>query len=147
MVPSVDASHAPPCLRWLQPGEAMDERTGTSCKKKIMNPDKNPMKTATENPETTRLRNPEHAGTSTHPEPGLTTEQINRAFKLFGTIIPAATADITRRRTAYFYRQQAIAWARMGRQYWPGGGDMQGTCCRLAKHYLAAYRQMITTRG
>nr|WP_321349308.1 hypothetical protein [uncultured Methanoregula sp.] len=125
----------------------MDERTGTSCKKKIMNPDKNPMKTATENPETTRLRNPEHAGTSTHPEPGLTTEQINRAFKLFGTIIPAATADITRRRTAYFYRQQAIAWARMGRQYWPGGGDMQGTCCRLAKHYLAAYRQMITTRG
>nr|WP_321349267.1 hypothetical protein [uncultured Methanoregula sp.] len=124
----------------------MDERTGTSVKKKIMNPDTNPRKTATENPETTRLRNPEHAGTS-HPEPGLTAEQITRAFELFGSIIPASTEDTTRRRTAYFYRQQAIAWARMGRQYWPGSGDMQGTCRRLAKHYLAAYRQMKSAQG
>ena len=124
----------------------MDERTGTSFKKKIMNTDTNPMKTATETPETKRLRNQEHAGTF-RPQPGLTAEQINRAFQLFGTIIPAATADTTRRRTAYFYRQQAIAWARMGRQNWPGSRDMQATCRRLAKHYLAAYRQMITTRG
>ena len=124
----------------------MDERTGTSFKKKIMNTDTNPMKTATKNPETKRLRNQEHAGTFL-PQPGLNAEQINRAFQLFGTIIPAATADTTRRRTTYFYRQQAIAWARMARQYWPGSKDMQATCRRLAKHYLTAYRQMITTRG
>nr|WP_321349315.1 hypothetical protein [uncultured Methanoregula sp.] len=85
----------------------MDERTGTSFKKKIMNPNTNPRKTATETPATKRLRNQEHAGTS-HLEPGLTAEQINRAFQLFGTIIPASTEDTTRRRTAYFYRQQAV---------------------------------------
>jgi len=74
----------------------------------------------------------------------MTPEQIARAFQLFGTVIPASTQDTERRRTAYFYRKQAIEWARMARQWWPGGGDFQKTCRSLAKHYLASYRQMKT---
>ena len=82
-----------------------------------------------------------------HPEPGLTAEQIAHVFELFGTVIPASTGDTIRRRTAYFYRKQAIEWARMARQYWPGGGDMQATCLRLAKSYLATHRRLKGTRG
>jgi hypothetical protein len=72
----------------------------------------------------------------------MTSAQIARTFSLFGSVIPASTADVTRSRTAYFYRQQAIAWARMGRQPWPPGGDMQALCRRLAKSYLASYRKL-----
>jgi len=81
------------------------------------------------------------------PEPGLTAKQIARAFELFGTVIPASTDDTIRRRTAYFYRKQAIEWAKLARQYWPGGGDMQATCRRLAKSYLATFRRLKGTRG
>lgn len=70
----------------------------------------------------------------------MTPEKIAREFKLFGTIIAASTADTQRRRTAYFYRREAIEWARMARQWWPGGGDMRGVCKRLAMHYLDLYR-------
>lgn len=73
----------------------------------------------------------------------MTRQQIERTFELFGTVIPASTQDTERRRTPYFYRKQAIEWGRMARQWWPGG-EMQGTCRRLAKHYLKAYRQMKT---
>jgi len=72
----------------------------------------------------------------------MTRQQINRAFELFGTIIPASSADTERRRTPYFYRKQAIEWGRMAREWWPGGGDFQRTCRSLAKSYLASYRQM-----
>ena len=72
----------------------------------------------------------------------MTREKIERTFELFGSVIPTSTADTERRRTAYFYRQQAIAWARMARQHWPPGGDMQALCRRLAKSYLASYRKM-----
>lgn len=72
----------------------------------------------------------------------MTRQQITRAYELFGTVIPASTQDTDRRRTAYFYRVQAIAWARMARQQWPPGGDMQALCRRLAKSYLANYRTM-----
>jgi hypothetical protein len=92
------------------------------------------MKTRT--PKTTKGQ-----GHPSHPERGFTTQQIARAFELFGTVIPASTQDTIRRRTAYFYRKQAIAWAKLARQYWPGGG-MQATCRRLAKSYLDTYRQM-----
>ena len=81
-------------------------------------------------------------GHSSHPEQGFTSQQIARAFELFGTVIPASTQDTIRRRTAYFYRKQAIEWAKLARQYWPGAGDMQATCRRLAKSYLAIFRQM-----
>ncbi len=74
----------------------------------------------------------------------MTREQIERAFELFGTIIPASSTDTTRRRTSYFYRREAIAWGRMARQWWPGGEDMQRTCRSLAKSYLETYRQMKT---
>ena len=63
----------------------------------------------------------------------MTQEQIARTFQLFGSVIPASSADTERRRTPYFYRKQAVEWARMARQWWPGGGDMQATCRRLAK--------------
>jgi len=70
----------------------------------------------------------------------MTPTQIARAFELFGSVIPASTGDTTRRRTAYFYRREAIAWARMARQEWPG--EMQAACRRLAKGYLATYRRL-----
>jgi hypothetical protein len=76
----------------------------------------------------------------------MTPEQISREFALFHTIIPASSADATRRRTAYFYRREAMAWGRMARQWWPSGGDMQGICRRLALHYLDLYRQAKSTQ-
>ena len=66
--------------------------------------------------------------------------EIERHFELFGSVIPASTADDDRTRTSYFYRQQAIAWGRMARQWWPTS-DMGPLCRRLAKSYLAIYRQ------
>jgi hypothetical protein len=75
----------------------------------------------------------------------MTRDQINRTFELFGTVIPASSADTERRRTPYFYRREALEWARLARQCWPGGGDMRATCRKLAKHYLASYRQMKTS--
>ena len=86
-------------------------------------------------------------GLPSDPETGLSAKQIARAFELFGTVIPASTGDTIRRRTAYFYRKQAIEWARMARQQWPGGGDMQATCRRLAKAYLDNFRRLKSTRG
>lgn len=74
----------------------------------------------------------------------MTREQISRAFELFGSVIPASTQDAERRRTAYFYRKEAIEWARLARQWWPGGAEMQRTCRDLAKHYLNIYRQRKT---
>jgi hypothetical protein len=75
----------------------------------------------------------------------MTPEQIEREFQLFRTIIPASSADTQRRRTAYFYRRQAIEWGRMARQWWPGG-DMPSLCRRLATSYVATYRQMKTNK-
>jgi hypothetical protein len=72
----------------------------------------------------------------------MTREETERTFQLFGTVIPASSQDTERRRTSYFYRREAIEWGRMARQWWPGGGDMQGTCRRLAKSYLETYRKM-----
>ena len=76
-----------------------------------------------------------------NPLTTMTRQQITREFELFRTIIPAASADATRRRTAYFYKREAIEWGRMARQWWPGGGDMRAVCKRLAMHYLDLYRQ------
>lgn len=70
-------------------------------------------------------------------------EQITREFKLFGTVIPASSADTQRRRTAYFYRKEAIEWARLARQ-WPG--DYRAMCKRLAMRYLALYREAKTRK-
>jgi hypothetical protein len=77
----------------------------------------------------------------------MTREQIAREFELFHTIIPASSADATRRRTAYFYKREAIEWGRMARQWWPGGRDMRGTCKRLARHYLDLYRGIKSRHG
>ena len=70
----------------------------------------------------------------------MTPERIARHFELLGSIIPAQSDDPGRRRTTYFYRQQAIAWGRMARQWWPSSSFMKPICLRLAKRYLALYR-------
>ena len=70
-----------------------------------------------------------------NPSTTMTREQIARDFGLFGTIIAASTADTERRRTAYFYRREAIEWGRMARQR-----RHAGVCKRLAMHYLNLYR-------
>jgi hypothetical protein len=71
----------------------------------------------------------------------MTPEQITRDFVLFGTIIPASSNDTAMRRTRYFYRAEAIGWARLARQSWTGGGDTKAACLRLAKFYLARYKE------
>lgn len=75
------------------------------------------------------------------PYPPEAPEKLDRKFRLFGTIIAASTADYDRPRTSYFYRQSAIAWARMGREVWPTE-SFPPLCRRMAKSYLAAYRKM-----
>ena len=72
----------------------------------------------------------------------MTREKITRQFELFCSVIPAATDDRARNRTTYYYRQQAIAWARMARQKWTTYPTMGTTCKRLAKHYLNKYRTL-----
>jgi hypothetical protein len=72
-----------------------------------------------------------------------TRDWIERQFALFGTVIPASTADTTRQRTSYFYRKEAIAWARMARQQWPTP-TFPALCARLAKGYLEKYRTLKT---
>jgi hypothetical protein len=71
----------------------------------------------------------------------LTRQQIEKRFQLFRSIIPANSEDPCRQRTPYFYRREAIAWARMARQWWPTA-TFAPLCARFAKSYLATYRQM-----
>jgi hypothetical protein len=72
----------------------------------------------------------------------LTRPQIEQNFRLFGSIIPASSTEYDRRRTAYFYRKEAIAWAREARRpHWMQIAS-PGVALRLAKSYLAIYRQM-----
>jgi len=72
---------------------------------------------------------------------------IERQWELFGTIIGADNHGtlgnpVGKRRTAYFYRQQAISWARMARWYPNVSEGFGKTCASLAKSYLASYRKM-----
>jgi len=66
---------------------------------------------------------------------------IERQFALFHSIIPAYSGNIGQRRTSYFYRKQAIAWAGMARQHWPTR-DFPALCARIAKFYFASYRKL-----
>jgi len=69
--------------------------------------------------------------------------EIERAWRLFHSVIPADSAQHGRQRTSYFYRLQAIAWARMAREYgWFDGGRMRDTAISIAKMYLKTFRQM-----
>ena len=68
-----------------------------------------------------------------------TRDWIERQFELFHTIIPASSEDVGGRRTSYFYRKEAIAWARMSREWWPSK-TFPALCARFAKMYLANYR-------
>jgi hypothetical protein len=76
------------------------------------------------------------------PVEQMTREKITRQFELFCSVIPSSTDDPGRQRTTYFFRQQAIAWARMARQKWTTYPTMGTTCKRLAKHYLTKYRTL-----
>ena len=71
----------------------------------------------------------------------LTRNQIEEDYKRFGSVIPASTGDYDRRRTPYFYRRAAIAWASLARQWW-STPTFAPLCARFAKSYLATYRQM-----
>lgn len=67
-------------------------------------------------------------------------ERIDRAWRLFHSVIPADSAARGRERTPYFYRTQAVAWARMAREFrW----DLQmcPTFISLAKSYLVEFRK------
>ncbi len=68
---------------------------------------------------------------------------IDAQWRLFGSVAPARSVEFVAPRTAFFYRQQAIAWLgwALGKD---GFGDRAGraTGKNLALHYLAAYRQI-----
>ena len=68
-----------------------------------------------------------------------TRDWIERQFALFHTIIPASSDGVGYRRTSYYYRKEAIAWARMSRERWPSK-TFPSLCARFAKMYLANYR-------
>lgn len=72
----------------------------------------------------------------------LTRHQIEQNFRLFGSIIPSYSEDANHRRTAYFFRKAAIAWAREARQPEWRAILNRPACIRLAKAYLAHYREM-----
>ena len=71
----------------------------------------------------------------------MTPEEIKRVFTRFRSVIPATSGDERLRRTAYFFRKQAIAWARRARQ-WRAVGEMEATFRSLAKLYLSDYNKM-----
>jgi len=75
-------------------------------------------------------------------------ERIEREYSFFGSVIPAATDDPGRKRTAYFYRKMALAFARDAREfrrsisyYVTDGPGFLDTLNSLAKTYLREYRQ------
>jgi len=75
----------------------------------------------------------------------MTPKEIESAFRLYGQVIPASTADCNRRRTAYFYRREAIAWAREARlPNWRAIAPRE-TSIDIAKSLLATYRQLKST--
>ena len=76
------------------------------------------------------------------PYPSLSRRWIESEFELFGTVIASSLADTTRPFTSYFYRKEAVAWARMGRLERISSENYARVCFALAKKYLAVYREM-----
>jgi len=74
----------------------------------------------------------------------MTIERIDRRYKIFGTIIPAYSEE-AHRRTAYFYRKEAILFARTARQCYAWQTAFRDACIRQAKSHLASYRLAKTT--
>ena len=70
----------------------------------------------------------------------MTPEAIANQFALVGSVIPTATDDPGRRRTAYFFRTQAIAWGRMARQSMPSFPGLKDKALEMAKRCLMQYR-------
>jgi len=73
----------------------------------------------------------------------MTPERIAKDFKLFGSIIPASTVDGDRKRTPYFYRKEAINWARFARKWHTS--DFARQCRNMAKTYLFIYKALKKT--
>ena len=67
---------------------------------------------------------------------------IERKFALFGSIIPASTADYDRERTAYFYLREAISWRHFALAH-PG---LKDTALKLARSYFRSYKNKVATR-
>lgn len=64
---------------------------------------------------------------------------IDREWRLTQEVVPTTTECPRLRRTAYFYRREAIAWLRHMRRGWlltPAG------CKELALGYLSSYRRV-----
>lgn len=73
-----------------------------------------------------------------------TPDARERAFQLFGFghLLPANSSEAGHRRTAYFYRKQAIAWARHHREGLFAIFGNTTTCLGFAKSYLQRYREL-----
>ena len=63
---------------------------------------------------------------------------IDREWRLTQEVVPAMTACPRLRRTAYFYRREALAWLRHMRRGWL---LTPADCKELALGYLASYRR------
>jgi hypothetical protein len=72
----------------------------------------------------------------------LTRPQIEKDFRLFGSVIPASSADQDRRRTPYFFRKWAIRCAHDARRHRHWRPRLSLTLAVIAKRYLATYRRM-----
>lgn len=72
---------------------------------------------------------------------------VDREWRIFGEIVPSTTEyDHRRRRTAYFYRKQAIAWLRSALRF--GLGDLTAAECKAtALRYLAHYKAAKAATG
>ena len=75
------------------------------------------------------------------PYPSQSRLWIEHDFELFGTVIASSLADTNRSLTSYFYRKEALTWARMGRLEKISGENYARVCFALAKKYLAVYRE------
>jgi len=70
---------------------------------------------------------------------------VDREWRLFGEVVPTTTAhQRCGHRTAYFWRKQAINWARHALRR-----DLltPSQCKDLALSYLARYREALTRRA
>jgi hypothetical protein len=76
------------------------------------------------------------------PSPAWNRERVERDFRLFGTVLQAQSECERFRRSSYFYKREAISWAREALRGLRGAWPLlpYEKSLRLAKSYLAHYR-------
>lgn len=74
-----------------------------------------------------------------------TRAEIESEWRLFRSVVPSSSDEVRRRRTAYFYRKQAIAFAGHARHDWTG--EMKEFFTVTAKQYLRDYRNALSLRA